>query len=60
MREKAGMSQEVLADICGITSVAVSRAETGSRNPSLRLALEMAKALGCSIEDIWAIEEDED
>lgn len=60
MREKAGLSQEELAERCNISQVAVARAETGSKNPSLRVALEMAKALGCTIEDIWQIEEDED
>lgn len=47
-----GLSQNELADRLFITSTMISAIEAGRREPSLALALGMAKVLGTSVEAI--------
>lgn len=52
IRLERGMSQIELADRLFITSAMISAIEVGRREPSLALALGMAKVLGTSVETI--------
>jgi transcriptional regulator with XRE-family HTH domain len=45
LRKGAGLSQEVLAERCGIFRTYLSRIESGSANPSLVVLVTLAKAL---------------
>lgn len=45
LRKSAGLSQEVLADRCGIFRTYLSRIESGAANPSLVVLVTLAKAL---------------
>jgi transcriptional regulator with XRE-family HTH domain len=48
LRDKAGLSQQELADKAGIHRVAVARIETGERSPAWDTAMKLAAALGVS------------
>jgi transcriptional regulator with XRE-family HTH domain len=45
LRKAAGMSQEVLAERCGIFRTYLSRIESGAANPSLVVLVTLANAL---------------
>lgn len=45
LRKNAGLSQEVLAERCGIFRTYLSRIESGSANPSLVVLVTLAAAL---------------
>lgn len=51
-RVKRGWSQEDLAKASGVGLNSIARYETGNVVPGLDNALKLAKALGCSIDDI--------
>lgn len=44
-RDEAGLSQEKLADLCGVTRWTINRIETGDRDPSLDLMRKIVDAL---------------
>lgn len=46
LREKAGLTQEQLAERAGVKKLAVWRWETGAREPSWGHVVALAKALG--------------
>ena len=52
-REKAGLSQEKLADKVSVTRQTIISIETGRYVPSLELALKFAKLFKCKVEDIF-------
>ncbi len=54
-REKAGMSQERLADAVGVTRQTVISIESGRYTPSLELALRLARLFKCRIEDLFGL-----
>lgn len=59
-RVKAGdMTQQELADRIGATRQTIVSIEKGKYNPSVGLALRMAKVLGASIEELFQLEEEE-
>jgi len=59
-RVKAGdMTQQGLADRVGATRQTIVSIEKGRYNPSVGLALRIAKVLGASIEDLFQLEEEE-
>lgn len=45
LRKSAGLSQEVLAERCGIFRTYLSRIESGAANPSLVVLVTLANAL---------------
>ena len=51
-REKAGLTQEQLAEKCGVKRNTISMIEIGENNPSFDLALKIAKTLNCTVEDL--------
>ncbi len=52
-RQARGLSQQQLAGVAGITRQAVSAVEAGHSDPSLRVALGLARALGMTVEDLF-------
>jgi molybdate-binding protein/DNA-binding XRE family transcriptional regulator len=54
-RQSAGMSQKQLADMAGITRQAVSAVEANHYSPATSVALQLARALHCRVEDLFTI-----
>ena len=52
-RFERNLSQQKLADLCGVSRETICRVETGNSNPSLELAFQIAAHLGAPIEDIF-------
>jgi DNA-binding XRE family transcriptional regulator len=52
-RQARGLSQQQLAGVAGVTRQAVSAVESGHSDPSLRVALAVARALGMTVEDLF-------
>ena len=52
-RQARGFSQQQLASMAGVSRQAVSAVEAGHSDPSLRVALGLAQALGMSVEELF-------
>jgi putative molybdopterin biosynthesis protein len=52
-RQARGFSQQQLAGMAGVSRQAVSAVESGHSDPSLRVALAIAQALGLSVEELF-------
>ncbi len=55
-RQARGYSQQQLAGMAGISRQAVSALESGVSDPSLRVALALARALGMTVEELFGPE----
>ena len=58
LREKNGLTQEILADKVGVTRQTILFLEKGKYNPSLRLAYKIACVFGVMIEDVFSFEDE--
>lgn len=56
-RQRLGLSQEELSRITGIPRTTISSIESGSVMPSVDYALRLARAFGCSVEELFSQEE---
>jgi molybdate-binding protein/DNA-binding XRE family transcriptional regulator len=52
-RQARGFSQQQLAGMAGVSRQAVSAVESGQSDPSLRVALALARALGVTVEEVF-------
>ena len=52
-RQARGFSQQQLARMAGVSRQAVSAVESGLSDPSLRVALALARALGLTVEEMF-------
>lgn len=52
MRKSASVSQQALADIVGIQQAHLSRIENGKFMPRVDIVSRIAKALGCTIDEL--------
>lgn len=52
-RIESDLSQEQLAGIVGVTRQTISLIESGNYNPSLRLCVDICKALNKSLNDLF-------
>ena len=52
-RTKVGLSRQQLADTVGVHLQTIGYIERGEYAPTLALALRLAKALECSVEDLY-------
>jgi len=52
-RQARGFSQQQLARMAGVSRQAVSAVESGLSDPSLRVALALARALGLTVEELF-------
>ena len=55
-RQLGGLTQEELASKVGVRRETILRLEAGKYNPSLRLAVDISRAVGASIEEIFIFE----
>lgn len=53
IRNQKGLSQEELADKAGVSRLVVTRIESQTHEPSIRITRKLAKALGVKIGDIF-------
>jgi putative transcriptional regulator len=53
-----GLTQEKLAEIVGVRRETIIFLEKGKYNPSLRLARNIARALGAGIEEIFIFDDE--
>src|SRR5688500_12981152 len=51
-RREAGLSLEELAERSGVSATMLSEVERGLKNPTVRLAWQVARALACSLSDL--------
>ena len=58
-RAKFGMSQEELAERVGVRRETIVHLENGRYNPSLRLAMNIAKVFGTTVEEIFQFRDGE-
>lgn len=56
-RTRLGMTQEQLAEAVGVRRETIVFLEKGRYNPSLKLAVDVARVLGTSVEELFAFEE---
>lgn len=52
-RFKFDMKQDELAHIVGVRRETIGNVENGRYNPSLKLAMDIAKTFGCRVEDLF-------
>jgi putative molybdopterin biosynthesis protein len=55
-RQARGFSQQQLAGMAGVSRQAVSAVESGQSDPSLRVALALAQALGMTVDELFGTE----
>lgn len=58
LRAVRGWTQAMLAERAGITRQAVKSIETGQYTPNTTVALRLAQALGCRVEEIFRLQPD--
>ncbi len=56
LRLQRGLTQEALGRLAGVTRQTIIAVEKGRYVPSVRLALELASALGARLEDVFWLE----
>lgn len=52
-REKAGMKQSDLAELVNARRETIVHLENGKYNPSLKLAMDIAKVFGVTVEELF-------
>lgn len=57
-REKAGYKQNELAEMVGARRETIVHLENGRYNPSLKLAMDIAKVLGVPVEELFVFTEE--
>lgn len=57
-RERAGYKQSELAELVGVRRETIVHLENGKYNPSLKLAMDVAKVFGTSVEELFQFTED--
>ena len=57
-RESAGMTQGELAKLVGVRRETIVHLENGKYNPSLKLAMDIAKVFCTTVEDLFSFSED--
>ena len=58
LRKARGIKQEELAEALEVSRQTIGSLENGRYNPSILLALKLARYFGTTIEDIFIYEED--
>ncbi|MBF2003801.1 MAG: helix-turn-helix domain-containing protein [Synechococcales cyanobacterium M58_A2018_015] len=58
IRLRLGMSQQDLAALAGVSRQTIGGVESGQYAPSATVALRLAKALGCPVEDLFWLEQE--
>lgn len=58
-RAKFNLTQDELANLVGVRRETIINLEKGRYNPSLKLAMDIAKIFSCSVEDLFFFSEEE-
>ncbi|MCM3005368.1 helix-turn-helix transcriptional regulator [Priestia koreensis] len=56
-REKKGISQGQLADLCSVSRQTINAIENNKYDPSLQLAFDLAESLGVKVDTLFLNEE---
>lgn len=59
IRKKRGIKQEELAQAMGVSRQTIGSLENGRYNPSITLAIKLARFFGMTVEDIFIYEEEQ-
>lgn len=59
IRKQRGIKQEELADAMGVSRQTISSLENGRYNPSVILAIKLARYFGTNVEELFLYEEEE-
>ena len=57
LRAKRDLTQAALAELAGVSRKTINTVENGVFTPSTTLALKLARALDCRVEDIFSLED---
>lgn len=57
-RKQLGLQQSQLADLVGVRRETIGKLECGKYNPSLKLAMDIAKVFGTTVEEVFVFEDD--
>ncbi len=60
LRKEHNMQQAELAKLVGVRRETIGNLENGRYNPSLKLAMDIAKVFDTTVEDIFTFEDDDD
>lgn len=55
-RQQKGLTQEQLAALVGVRRETIMRLEKAQYNPSLKLAVDLSRAVGAPLEEIFIFE----
>ena len=58
LRASRNMKQGELAELVGVRRETIIRLEKGLYNPSLKLAVDIARVFGCTVEEVFIFEEE--
>ena len=58
LRQARGMKQSELAELVGVRRETIVRIEKGLYNPSLKLAVDIARVFGCTVEEVFIFGEE--
>ena len=59
-RKELNLQQAELAEIVGVRRETIGKLENGKYNPSLKLAMDIAKVFGKRVEEVFCFEETPD
>jgi len=59
-RQNAGLKQEELAEAVGVRRETIFRLEKGLYNPSLKLAMDIAKYFEVTVEELFCFPDDDE
>lgn len=57
-RAKMNLTQDELAALVNVRRETINNLEKGRYNPSLKLAMDIAKVFSCTVEDVFHFSED--
>ena len=57
-RKELNLQQSDLAEMVGVRRETIGKLENGKYNPSLKLAMDIAKVFGRTVEEVFCFEED--
>lgn len=60
LRKSMNIQQAELAEMVGVRRETIGKLENGKYNPSLKLAMDIAKVFRKSVEEVFMFEEDEE
>ncbi len=60
LRKERNMQQAELAKLVGVRRETIGNLENGRYNPSLKLAMDIAKVFDTTVEDIFTFEDDDE